>query len=180
MTSFPSWLEQSLRSWHQCPDSRYSTASCADGIQQQLSQTCIEVSAGFFCCLLCLLVVSSLGCWLLFLLAAGPCLGVGMAVVLQCLSPTAGCCGTSWLQAAVLLIPDIFCLPFFLNNKVSAFCGIKHELYCPELSASSLCLHLSRFVVLGESNGFLSFSLPVLCYAVTRYKTHANLACVMS
>lgn len=71
-----------------------------------------EVSAGFFCCLLCLLVVSSLRCWLLFLLAAGPCLGVGMAVVLQCLSPTAGCCGTSWLQAAVLLILDIFCLPF--------------------------------------------------------------------
>lgn len=70
--------------------------------------------------------------------------------------------------------------PFFVNNKISAFCGIKHELYCPELSASSLCLHLSRFVVLGESNGFLSFSLPVLCYAVTRYKTHANLACVMS
>lgn len=104
-----------------------------------------------FCCLLCLLVVSSLR-----RLAAGPCIGVGMAVVLQCLSQTAGCCGTSSAYSGHLLF---LCL---VNNKVSAFCGVKHEFYCPELSAHGLCSYLSRFVVLGERNRFLSFAGSML------------------
>lgn len=94
-----------------------------------------------FCCLL---VVGSPKCWLQV-----PALVWGW---LWC------CSACSRLQAAVgpvLLILNIFCL-CLVNNKVSAFCGIKHELYCPVLSARNLRLHLSRFVVLEERNGFLS------------------------